>query len=260
MHCPVGALACALAAIPAKAPELGLPLACIPGADCWAVRYVDHDTGPTAADYSCGVLSSDGHDGTDVAIADPARMREGVPVLAVANGTVRRVRDGVADQPAHGRLDHDFAGLNCGNGVVVEHAGGWETQYCHLRSGSVRVGPGQSVAAGQAIGLVGMSGEANFPHVHLSVRRDGVAIDPFTGGAMTEPCGQPGAPLWRQDLRAELTYLEVPIAVVGLTDRVPSRDEIVAGTAASDTLRAASPALVHVQTACCARGGRSGQR
>ena len=62
---------------------------------------------------------------------------------------------------------------NCGNGVVIRHADGWETQYCHLRRGSVQVAEGDRVEAGEPLGLVGMSGEANFPHVHLSVRRDG---------------------------------------------------------------------------------------
>ena len=77
------------------------------------------------------------------------------------------------DQPPQGRLVHDFADRNCGNGVLLRHGDGWETQYCHLRQGSVRVAAGDRVEAGQPLGLVGMSGEANFPHVHLSVRRDG---------------------------------------------------------------------------------------
>ena len=46
--------------------------------------------------------------------------------------------------------------------------------------------PGDPVTAGQRLGGVGYSGMAAFPHVHLSVRRNGVAVDPFrpsTGGA-----------------------------------------------------------------------------
>jgi hypothetical protein len=217
----------------AAALELGLPLACTPGEDCWVVRLSDHDGGPGFADYRCGVLGSDGHDGTDFALADPARMQAGVSVMASAAGTVRAVRDGMPDQPPDGRLAHDFGKMNCGNGVLLQHEGGWETQYCHFKEGSVRVRPGQTVAAGEALGLVGMSGEANFPHVHLAVRQDGRSVDPFTGAPPAAACGEGGAPLWRESLRATLGYVAVPIAVVGLASRVPEHREIVSGDAAA---------------------------
>ena len=233
-----------LMAAPAPALELGLPLACAPGEDCWLVRLADHDPGPAFADHRCGNLGSDGHDGTDFAIADPVRMAGGVPVLAAAPGRVVGVRDGMPDQPPEGRLVHDFGERNCGNGVLLRHADGWETQYCHLRRGSVAVAEGQEVAAGAELGLVGMSGEANFPHVHLSVRRDGASIDPFTGGSAGQGCGEPGTPLWMAELSASLAYDEAPIAVVELTDHLPDRDAIVAGTARAATLSTAAPALV----------------
>jgi murein DD-endopeptidase MepM/ murein hydrolase activator NlpD len=234
----------ATAAFPAAALELGLPLECVPGADCWVVRHVDRDPGSGFADHRCGVLGSDGHDGTDFALADARRMAGGVPVLATSAGVVAGVRDDMPDQPPEGRLAYDFGDRNCGNGVLIEHADGWQTQYCHLRRGSARVAKGERVEPGQPLGLVGMSGEANFPHVHLSVRRDGETIDPFTGTAGTAPCGQPGTPLWSTEVQERLGYQEVPIAVVGLTDHVPDRDAIVAGTAGGTALRPSSPALV----------------
>ena len=90
-------------------------------------------------------------------------------------------------------------GRDCGNGVVIDHDDGWQTQYCHLRRGSVGVTRGQAVARGDRLGVVGMSGRTQFPHLHLSVRRDGAVIDPFapsdpprcTDAAQTAP-----APLW----------------------------------------------------------------
>ena len=226
-------------AAPAAALELGLPLACEPGRDCWVVRYVDHDPGPGFTDFHCGALGSDGHEGTDFAIADPQRMAAGVAVLASAAGVVRGVRDGVPDQPPEGRLSHDFGQQNCGNGVLLAHEGGWETQYCHLRQGSVRVAVGEQVAAGQALGLVGMSGEANFPHVHLAVRRDDQTVDPYTGSALPAACDLAGSALWG----VTPAYQASPVAVVGLTDHVPERDAIVAGTAAA-SLQRGSAALV----------------
>jgi len=233
-----------LAGSPAAAIELALPLACRPGEDCWVVRHVDHDPGPGFLDHRCGRLGSDGHQGSDFAIAGPRRMREGVAVQAAAAGVVQAVRDGVPDQPPDGRMVHEIGRQNCGNGVLIEHGQGWETQYCHLRQGSVVVGIGDEVAQGQPLGLVGMSGEANFPHVHLTVRQGGRVLDPFTRTPMGEACGETGVPLWRAELAQRLGYVAVPIAEVGLTDRVPEHREIVGGTAAAAALTARSPALV----------------
>ena len=48
--------------------------------------------------------------------------------------------------------------------------------YCHLSA--FRVAIGQEVTAGQLIGLVGATGLATGPHVHLQVDVDGVPVDP----------------------------------------------------------------------------------
>lgn len=80
-------------------------------------------------------------------------------------------------------------------------SGGWETQYCHMRRRSVRVKPGDALEADAKLGEVGASGEASFPHVHLTVRRNGQAVDQFDGGPATgAACGIGGAGLWSKDL------------------------------------------------------------
>jgi murein DD-endopeptidase MepM/ murein hydrolase activator NlpD len=48
--------------------------------------------------------------------------------------------------------------------------------YCHLSE--FRVVTGSQVAPGQLIGLVGATGLATGPHVHLQVDIDGVPVDP----------------------------------------------------------------------------------
>jgi murein DD-endopeptidase MepM/ murein hydrolase activator NlpD len=48
--------------------------------------------------------------------------------------------------------------------------------YCHLSA--FRVGAGQQVVPGQLIGLVGATGLATGPHVHLQVDVDRVPVDP----------------------------------------------------------------------------------
>src|SRR3954469_21370580 len=123
------------------APELGLPIACDIGSSCIVQNYVDRDAGPAARDYRCGFLTYDGHKGTDVRVSDRARYKDGVAVLAAAPGRVRAVRDGMAD-------GERVAGREAGNSVVIQHGDGWETQYAHLRRGSVAVRAGDRVEAG----------------------------------------------------------------------------------------------------------------
>ncbi len=116
-------------------------------------------------------------------------IAEGVDVIAAAAGKVAGIRDGIPDVRYGPDNADSVKGRECGKGVVLRHDDGWETQYCHLREGSVTVERGQQVMAGDILGEVGMSGRAQFPHVHLSVRRDGKVIDPFDPhGTIT--CGQ----------------------------------------------------------------------
>ncbi|MCB1885150.1 MAG: M23 family metallopeptidase [Geminicoccaceae bacterium] len=246
-----GALAVGLvlaSAVPSPAevppPALGLPLACEPTQDCWIPRYVDVDPGPGIADHACGTLTGDGHKGTDFAIPDLAALDRGVPVLAAAAGTVRGTRDGMADVSVDEIGEGAVAGRECGNGVVLDHGGGWETQYCHLRRGSVAVGKGDQVEAGAKLGFVGLSGEASFPHVHLSVRRDGTEIDPFTGRPPGEGCNVGGAPLWRPEIAAKLAYDPVVLARVGIAPGRPDWDGVQKGGYGEAVLPDAAEALV----------------
>lgn len=163
------------AAAASAAPPLEFPVACTPDADCWIQNYVDHDPGPGVRDYASGAMTYDGHRGTDIRLAHRARMEKGVKVLAAAPGRVQRSRDGVPDG---GKAEHG-PGRECGNGVRIDHGDGWMSVYCHLRRGSVRVGPGDAVAAGQAIGEVGLSGLTEFPHLHFELRKDGRVVDPL---------------------------------------------------------------------------------
>ncbi|MEV6689616.1 M23 family metallopeptidase, partial [Streptomyces sp. NPDC051130] len=67
-----------------------------------------------------------------------------------------------------------------GNEVVIRHADGKYSQYGHLSQLSVSVG--QSVTAGQQIGLSGATGNVTGPHLHFEVRTGpsyGSDIDPL---------------------------------------------------------------------------------
>lgn len=177
-------------------PSLGLPLTCDPGRTCWLVNLVDHDPGPGMRDYACGEHGYNGHTGTDIAIRDYSKMDDGVPVVAAAAGKVLRLRDGMLDGDVSKVGKDAVAGKGCGNSVVIGHGGGWETFYCHLRRGSLTVRPGQRVEKGDKLGFVGSSGLAEFPHVHLGVRKDRKIVDPFVGLTRTANCGPGASPLW----------------------------------------------------------------
>src|SRR5262245_12582374 len=104
-----------------ESPRFVFPAACRLGETCWTVNYVDTDLERgRATDFRCGTQSYDGHDGTDFAVRDTKVMEAGIDVLAAADGTVLRVRDGVIDrEPSQEQLAKVLADQKgCGNGVV----------------------------------------------------------------------------------------------------------------------------------------------
>ena len=63
-----------------------------------------------------------------------------------------------------------------GNYVVITHHSGYRTLYAHMSSISTRTGA--YVGAGERIGLVGSTGLSTGPHLHFTVYRDGVTVNP----------------------------------------------------------------------------------
>ena len=163
---------------PQEPPALSVPIACETGRNCLIQNYVDQGGGQGPRDYRCGFLTYEGHRGIDIRVTDSAWGRQGVPVLAAADGRVRAVRDGMPDVSVLISGKETVAGREAGNSVVIEHGNGWETQYAHLRRGSVAVRPGDPVARGQVLGLVGLSGNTEFPHLHFEVHVNGVQRNP----------------------------------------------------------------------------------
>jgi len=239
-------LALAFAALPAAAePEIRLafPLACAPGPACFVQNYVDHDATRGYRDYRCGPLSSDGHRGTDIRLADFAAMRRGVAVLAAAPGVVVAVRDEMPDVDMRlvGRDAVTDRGL--GNVVILRHAGGWRTIYAHMRRGSVAVTKGEAVVAGRRLGLVGLSGLTEFPHVHFEVRFGNRPVDPFVGMAAPRGCDAAGDGLWDAALRAGLAYRPTFLLRAGFATRPMTRPAMQYGLYRRATLSAKSGRL-----------------
>lgn len=221
-----------------------LPLDCTPGRDCWAVRHVDHDPGPGVRDYMCGRRTGDGHKGTDIAIRDLAAMARGVEVRAAAAGVVDALRDGMEDVSVEETGRAAIAGRECGNAVRLVHGEGWTTWYCHLRRGSLMVKQGDQVAAGQPLGLVGLSGDTSFPHLHFDVRQGDRPIDPFVGPGPAPACGPGAEPLWAPGIGAALSYPPLLLTDAGVATAKPEKEDVRRGWHRLSRLPVASPALV----------------
>jgi hypothetical protein len=231
-----------LVAMPAQARDLmlALPIDCVPGESCFVQNYVDADPGPGAADFTCGPQTYDGHKGTDFALISDAQMEAGVNVLAAAPGTVKAVRDGMADANQSLPGAPDIKGRECGNGVLIDHGGGWTTQYCHMREGSIAVAPGRRVGAGTVLGQVGLSGQTEFAHVHITLRHDDAVVDPFDPDGIVRCLAPPGPTLWTSGLG----YDSGGLIAIGVSDHVPDYAEMPKGTAGLGRLDTAMPALV----------------
>jgi murein DD-endopeptidase MepM/ murein hydrolase activator NlpD len=96
-----------------------------------------------------------GHEGIDFAATTGDMGR------AAAGGTVL-VADDEADR--FGRL------------VVIDHGNGWQSRYGHLSR--ITVARGDTVTAGERIGLAGAAGDAERPELHFEIRHGGAPVDP----------------------------------------------------------------------------------
>ena len=225
-----------LPAFAQDAPKLQIPVACEIGKTCWLVNYPDTDTAPDVArDYSCGPLTYEGHDGSDFGIRDLVAMETGVPVLAAADGKILRTREGAADlMPSKEEIKAQLTEKKgCGNGIVIEHANGWQTLYCHLKNGSFKVKEGQQVKSGTPIGLVGHSGVAEFPHLHFTIMKNGKIYDPFSGHTMGSECKTTQQTFWNPPL----TYEPVSLYAAGFKSGVPDLDGLRIDATAPSYLR-----------------------
>lgn len=93
-------------------------------------------------------------------------------IIAVADGTVSYVNDGVEEYDESG-------GGGYGNHVKIEHADGTITLYAHMYKGSITVETGDTVKQGQVIGKMGSSGKSTGTHLHFEVRVNSEKVDPM---------------------------------------------------------------------------------
>jgi len=73
----------------------------------------------------------------------------------------------------------------------IDHADGYQSMYGH--ASRLLVAAGDTVSAGQAIGLSGSTGRSTAPHLHFEITEDGRSIDP--GPLVSQACIQGGVPV-----------------------------------------------------------------
>jgi murein DD-endopeptidase MepM/ murein hydrolase activator NlpD len=97
-------------------------------------------------------------------------LHAGIDIAAATGTTIAAAADG--------RVIVAGTEGDCGKMVAIDHHGGLSTIYCHMSQ--IFVGVGQDVQRGQAIGAVGMTGDATGPHVHFQVMENGHPVDPMS--------------------------------------------------------------------------------
>ncbi|MGU3645206.1 M23 family metallopeptidase [Microbacterium sp. C23T] len=108
-----------------------------------------------------GLWDSGYHQGVDLLTSC------GTPIYAAAAGVVK------VSQESYGGY---------GVGISIDHVIGGQqvnTLYGHMTYGSRQVSVGQSVSAGQLIGLVGSTGSSTACHLHFEVHINGSVVDPW---------------------------------------------------------------------------------
>jgi hypothetical protein len=93
----------------------------------------------------------------------------GENVLAIADGTVVSVHDGMSDQTPFVLMTPKSTSDYGGNNVMVEIAPKVFAWYAHLRARSIALKVGDAVKAGDAIGKLGNSGPSEGPHLHFGL-------------------------------------------------------------------------------------------
>ena len=201
----------------AQQPSFSLPIDCTTAPSCLLQNYVDLDPGPDERDPFCGAATYDGHEGTDIRVRNIPELETGVPILAMADGTVLRIRDGEPDRMIETRADREAVlGKECGNGVLIDHGDGWTTQTCHLKNGTLTVKSGDKVERGAPIGRMGLSGKTAFPHVDVTISKNGQTMDPMTGKSVGAACGIGQAEtLWTPEAASMLASKDSPLIDAG---------------------------------------------
>jgi hypothetical protein len=137
-----------------------------------------------------GANQKDAASFTDISRPQPKTLSDysiwGREVLAIGDGVVSEIGDRFPEErmsdPAKFTKPGYAIGLIkelipkigwtnavAGNYVVIDHANGEFSVYCHLQEGSIRVKPGDRVNKAMVIARVGNTGNSGAPHLHFQL-------------------------------------------------------------------------------------------
>jgi murein DD-endopeptidase MepM/ murein hydrolase activator NlpD len=108
-----------------------------------------------------GLWDSGYHQGVDLLASC------GEPIYATAAGVVTVAQESYGGYGVAVSIDHVIGGQQV------------NSLYGHMTYGSRQVEAGQSVSAGQLIGLVGSTGSSTACHVHFEIHINGGVVDPW---------------------------------------------------------------------------------
>ncbi|SCG62325.1 FG-GAP-like repeat-containing protein [Micromonospora halophytica] len=134
--------------------------------------------------FQCGetwkMATYDGHGSYKIDFTHSSGNSLGRPIIASAGGTV------------------SFSGWGSSGGwwVRIDHGGGWQTDYLHMRDPGPAVRQGQSVAIGQLLGYVGSTGNSTGPHLHYVQYADGVRTEAYFNGVRSGMTGDSSPDRW----------------------------------------------------------------
>jgi murein DD-endopeptidase MepM/ murein hydrolase activator NlpD len=188
------------ASAPSFAPGVGMVM----GAPAYSGGYVF----PVGGGPNVVSVGHFHHDYPAADIAAPA----GSPLYALADGVVESAWEGVDPR--------------CGIGFTMRAADGQVWTYCHMAFRDPAVREGADLHAGQSVGLVGMTGHATGPHLHLQ-------LQPATEYPQNEAWfqGFAGTAFRWQDAPTPLRSLEgLSPAQPGVSDGLEPADDVITFT------------------------------
>ena len=170
------ALAVSLVLVQASSTPAGAEVGPVDDRPTFIVRVFPHDTSAVSFWDSWGARRSGG------------RRHQGVDILSPRGTEIRAVADGTVTDFGHQRL----SGLY----LRIDHGDGWKTTYMHLNNDTLGtddgaggvwtaihplISIGTEVVAGQVIGYVGDSGnaEGTQPHTHFEMSFEGTKVNPY---------------------------------------------------------------------------------
>jgi len=125
--------------------------------------------------YTVAILSPYGPRGPVPGCPSCAPFHSGVDLAGGNGNPIFSIADGVVQERTGGSWTYGTYA------VIVSRVDGHEITaiYEHMQDGSSPLVVGQRVSVGDFIGLVGESGEATAPHLHLEIDVDGERTDPI---------------------------------------------------------------------------------